>query len=109
MRASRNLDGRADVELLFDVKNYLDVTWEDLDLDEKLRDVLLRGMAYLDRIAGTGLEYRTGSLERGLLLDYVRYVRAGAAQDFGTDFSRELNGLNADMEVMRHEIDCPNF
>lgn len=106
------MDGRVKdqlFELKNEVKNYLDVTWEDRDLDEKLEGILRRGMAYLDRIAGTGLEYRAESLERGLLFDYVRYVRAGAAQDFGSDFSRELNGLHADMEVMGHEKDYPDF
>lgn len=101
---SKRTDG-----LLAEVKNYLDITWEDDALDAKLEGILRRGMAYLDRIAGTGLRYRPDSLERGLLFDYVRYVRSGAAQDFAEDFSRELNGLHTDVEVAGHEKSYPDF
>lgn len=85
--------------LLADARNYLDITWADPDGDVKLWGILLRGIAYLDHAAGVELDYGDGTTARALLLDYVRYVRAGALQDFGRDFAPELLGLHIAGEV----------
>lgn len=90
--------------LAADTKNYLDITWEDEDGDAKLRGILARGMTYLDHAAGVALDYDEGTAARALLLDYVRYVRAGALQDFGRDFAQELLGLHIAGEVSQHDI-----
>lgn len=89
--------------LLADTRNYLDVTWADPDGDVKLLGILERGMAYLDHAAGVELDYGEGTNPRALLLDYVRYVRAGALQDFGRDFAQELLGLHIAGEVRQHD------
>lgn len=89
--------------LLADTRNYLDITWADPDGDVKLLGILARGMAYLDHAAGVKLDYSGETTARALLLDYVRYVRAGALQDFGQDFSQELLGLHVAGEVAQEE------
>ena len=89
--------------LLQDARSYLDITWEDPDGDGKLLGILARGMAYLDHTAGVELDYSEGTNPRALLLDYVRYVRAGALQDFGLDFASELLGLHIAGEVSQHD------
>lgn len=89
-------------ELLKAARNYLDVTWEDPAGDEKLLGILSRGITYLNRIAGEDLDVSEGTRGRELLLDYVRYVRAGALQDFARDFALELNGLNVEREVAQY-------
>ncbi|MEG2383656.1 MAG: hypothetical protein RSB39_08720 [Oscillospiraceae bacterium] len=85
--------------LLSSAKNYLDMTWTDAAGDEKLSGILSRGMKYLDGVAGAKLDYDTETNARALLLDYARYVRANALQDFVNDFLTELNGLHIDSEV----------
>ena len=89
--------------LLADARNYLDITWTDPDGDVKLLGILARGMGYLDHAAGVALDYGEGTAARALLLDYVRYVRAGALQDFGRDFAPELLGLHIAGEVKQHD------
>ena len=89
--------------LLADAKNYLDITWQDPDGDVKLYGILLRGMGYLNHAAGVELDYSDGTAARALLFDYTRYVRAGALQDFGRDFSSELLGLHISGEVEQHD------
>lgn len=91
--------------LLADARNYLDITWADGDGDVKLRGILARGMGYLDHAAGMALDYGEGTAHRALLLDYVRYVRAGALQDFGRDFASELLGLHIAGEVIQKEAE----
>lgn len=96
-------------ELLKAARNYLDITWEDQTLDEKLSGIIRRGKGYLDRIAGETLDYAEGTKGRELLFEYVRYARANALQDFGGDFSSELNALHADGEVARFEQEYPEL
>lgn len=91
--------------LLADARNYLDITWADPDGDVKLLGILERGIAYLDHAAGAALDYGEGTNARALLLEYARYVRAGALQDFGRDFAPELLGLHIAGEVEQYGKD----
>lgn len=77
-------------ELLADVRNYLDITYEDEDGDEKLRGIIRRGMDYLDNIAGKSLRYEEEGIPRALLFDYCRYARNNALELFGQNFRAEL-------------------
>ena len=38
--------------LLNDVKNYLDISWEDENTDNKITGIIERGMKYLNKVAG---------------------------------------------------------
>lgn len=80
-------------ELLADAKNYLDITWQDDETDKKLTGILARGMAFLDRVAGTELDYTVEDVPRSLLFDYTRYARANALNDFIENYLTELNSL----------------
>lgn len=87
-------------ELLEAVRNYLDITFEDKETDEKLKGIMERGMAYMDRVAGTSLDYGKEDMPRQLLLDYCRYARNNVAELFGKNFEADLvtlrNGVQAD-------------
>lgn len=87
--------------LLSDVKNYLDITWEDAEGDEKLTGILARGIAYLDGIAGKKLDYEAESVPRALLFDYTRYARSNALELFAHNFKQELITLRIDGMVNR--------
>lgn len=93
---------RTAAELLASARNYLDITWEDTAGDEKLSGILSRGISRLDHVAGVDLDYSEGTAARELLLDYCRYVRADAMQDFETDFLPELLRLHMDGEVTQN-------
>lgn len=79
--------------LLIDALNYLDITWDDIDTNRKVSGILARGMAFLDRIAGTPQDYTAEDLPRALLFDYARYARENATQDFVNNYLTELNSL----------------
>lgn len=81
------------IALLGDAKNYLDITWQDDETDKKLTGILTRGMAFLNRIAGTDLDYNAEDVPRSLLFDYARYARANALNDFTENYLTELNSL----------------
>lgn len=92
-------------EFLSRVKNYIDITWTDADTDAKICGITARGMTFLDHIAGRALVYSENATETQLLLDYVRYVRAGALPDFAKDFQGELLALSMSGEVAGYGAD----
>lgn len=84
--------------LLSDALNYLDITWDDTDTNRKVSGILARGMAFLDRIAGTPQDYEAEDLARSLLFDYARYARDNATADFTEHYLTELNSLRVASE-----------
>ncbi len=85
--------------LLAAVKNYLDITWTDTDLDTKLTGIIARGMKYLDGVAGVELDYTVEDKPRELLMDYCRYVRSNALDEYMTNYLPELLTLQMQKEV----------
>mgnify|MGYP006918499297 CR=1 FL=1 len=68
--------------LTADVKNCLDITWDDPETDKKVSGWTRAGINYLDSRAGEQMDYQTGSDEWTLLMDYARYARDGALDVF---------------------------
>lgn len=90
-----------DRELLEEVKNYLDITWEDEATDRKVEGMINRGKARLEEIAGAPLSFHLPGLPQSLLLDYCRYANSNALEMFWKNFRDELVALNiqyGDME-----------
>ena len=85
--------------LLDAVRNYLDITWQDDAGDLKLSGIILRGMKYIDSVAGTELDYTVEDKPRELLFDYVRYVRSNALDEFAKNYQHELLTLQIQKEV----------
>lgn len=85
-------------ELLQEVKDYLDITWENEATDRKLKGQIRRGIAYIadktgvDRTAET---FSEGGDDRAqaLLLNYLLYDRAGALDQFVQNYRAEILGL----------------
>lgn len=85
--------------LLPGLRNDQDITWDDGKLDDKLKGFAARGMSTLDRLAGSAQDYEGETFARQLLFDYVRYMRAGAANEFMSNYSREILMLRQMQEV----------
>lgn len=90
-------------ELLAEAKNYLDITWEDTDADNKLKGQLRRGIAYIS--AKTGVDpsaFAGDSVDdraQELLFNYVLYDRAGAVDQFKRNYRSDIVGLRIRWEV----------
>lgn len=84
-----------------DVKNYMDITWQDDATDKKISGIVARGQAYLDRLTGEANDYELESGARALLFDYVRYAFAEALEDFEVNFCGELAQLRQDAILKR--------
>lgn len=80
-------------ELLEDVKNFLDITWEmELGEKKKLSGIIKRGGAYLKgKIGECNFEEETP--EKELLLNYCMYARAGQVDEFIKNYKQEIIAL----------------
>lgn len=95
--------------LLADVKTYLDITWEDENTSKKLKGIIQRGMKYLNSVAGSELDYSEENKPKELLLDYCRYVRSNALEEFQKNYLHELLSLQIHQEVKNHEANNTNI
>lgn len=87
--------------LLTDVKNSLDITWEDEATDRKLSGFTRAGINYLDGKAGEPMEYLNGSDEWALLMEYVRYARDGAMDVFENNYRHLILALQHERRMDR--------
>lgn len=95
------------IGLLEAVRNYLDITWEDIAGDEKLSGIIARGIKYIDGIAGKAMDYTIEDKPRELLLDYCRYARSNALNEFQKKYLHELLTLQMGQEVAAYEAANP--
>lgn len=85
-------------KLLEDVRNYLDITWDDQKGDEKLLGMIKRGMASLAGKIGE-CDFLRDTQERTLLFQLVMYEYSGELQQFWENYKSEIVGLQIAKKV----------
>lgn len=85
-------------QLLYDVKNYLDITWDDPMGEEKLIGMVKRGMNAIQGKIGE-CDFYEETQERALLFDYVMYARAGEVPQFWQNYKEEIVSLQISRKV----------
>ena len=83
------------------LKSHLQITW--FEKDDDLLDMVKEGMAYLDDIAGTEIDYTTDLKVKPLLMDYGRYVYNHSLELFEINFERELFKLSLREGIKAYE------
>lgn len=86
-------------QLLADIKNYLNITWDDAVTDDKLRNMIASGMSYLDGKGGGTLDYESDGTPRTLLFEYVRYMRSNALDVFENNYTALILNMQAERLV----------
>lgn len=86
-------------DMLHDIRNYLDITYADEEVDQKLLGIVKRGMNYLNGKAGETQDYEKEGTARALLFDYCRYARNNALELFEQNFMAELVGLRIGVQT----------
>lgn len=94
--------GSIPVELLSDVKNFLDITWDDEAEDKKISGLIAQGSVYLDGKYGETANYETEGLPRTLLMEYVRYARDRALDVFENNYQSMILAMQNERAVMRY-------
>ena len=80
--------------LLSDVKNYLNITWDDDATDKKVSGLIASGMIYLNAKYGKDADYTADGMPRTLLMEYVRYARDSALDVFENNYQALLLGMH---------------
>ena len=101
------MDGALVESLLADVKNNLDITWNDPETDKKVFGWVQAGIHYLNSRTGEPLDYVTGSDEWALLMDYTRYARDGALDVFEGNYLHLILSLQTERRLRREEAAVP--
>lgn len=89
-------------ELLADVKNYLNITWDDEATDHKIAGLIASGAAYLEDKLGGAANFEEDGMARTLLFDYVRYGRDSALDVFETNYRPLILGEQNKKAVERY-------
>lgn len=87
--------------LTADVKNFLDITWEDPATDKKAAGWTRAGITYLNGKAGQELEYPFGGDDWTLLMEYARYARDAALDVFENNYRSLILALQNDRKIER--------
>ncbi|MCI8862985.1 MAG: hypothetical protein HFI20_10960 [Lachnospiraceae bacterium] len=87
-----------DKTLLAEVKNYLDITWEDALGEQKLMGIVQRGMAAIKGKIGE-CDFFGETQEKALLFDYVMYARTGEIAAFWDNYKSEIISLQISRKV----------
>ena len=86
-------------QLLADIKNYLNITWNDAVTDDKLNTMIASGTSYLDGKGGGTLDYESDGTPRTLLFEYVRYMRSNALDVFENNYTALILNMQAERLV----------
>ena len=89
-------------QLLADVKDYLQISWEDDATDRRLSDMIQSSAAYLDGVTAATNDYTAPGNMRTLLLERVRYQYNGALDAWLNNYLPLVVGaqLGSQCEVM---------
>lgn len=85
--------------LLADVKNHVDITWEDEATDKKIRELISQGMVYINGKYGMMANYTSPGLPRTLLMEYVRYARDSALDVFENNYMSMILAMQHERQV----------
>lgn len=92
-------------DLLADVKNYLNITWDDDETNIKISGLIASAAAYLDSKLGGQPDYETDGMPRTLLMDHVRYARDSALDVFETNYQSLILSAQQDRMVMPDAVE----
>lgn len=94
--------------LLNELKSRLRITWNDEDAE--LEKIIERGKSYFKQLTSKTFSFALDDVETDLLLERCRYVYNNAADEFETNFAKELKRLILDVAVEKrgaHEQENP--
>lgn len=71
-----------DEEFLEEVKRALNITWQDEDTDNNIKDYIKAGIAVLQEDVALQIDFDEDIIARGLLKTYCRYARNNCEEFF---------------------------
>lgn len=85
--------------LLIDVKNYLNITWDDDATDQKISGIVAAGIYYINSKAGKENDYTKDGMPRTILFEFARYMRDDALDVFENNYRSLLLAMQNEGRV----------
>ncbi|WP_431030050.1 hypothetical protein [Lysinibacillus sp. LZ02] len=95
------MDEIVKAELLTELKDNLQITWEDDVTDRSLVRFITSSKNVLNELCNGELEYAAGSTERELLLERCRYMWNNATDSFRENYRKDLQRLSMKYAVKK--------
>lgn len=89
-------------QLIDDIKNRRNITWDDEATDANIRGFIASGMIYLDKKLGEAADYEVDGDPRTLLFEYVRYAMDAALDVFENNYRALLLSMQNGRMVQRY-------
>ena len=83
-----------ELQVLEELKNYLDITWDDPGVKKKLLGMIRRGMVAISEKVG-----KCETQEKTLLFQLVMYEYSGELKQFWINYKDEIIGLQVVKKV----------
>lgn len=93
-----------DIEaLLRKLKAKLSITWDDIEIEERLRTIIEDAEITLNHKLGTNFDYSQPGQERTLFLNYCMYAWNNCLNEFDENYKKEIYQIRAKYEVQQYK------
>lgn len=82
-----------DINLLNELKDKLNITWDEETTNRELNRLISRGIKYFNELCEKEFTFEEDSKERELLMERCRYAWNSALDDFEINYKKELSRL----------------
>lgn len=82
-----------EAQLLADLRDHLQITWEDATTNRTLEQSIANAKTYFNELCAKEFTYEEVSIERELLLERCRYAWNNALDEFETNYAKNLQRL----------------
>lgn len=89
------------MELVDKIIRRMHITWADTDEWHNVEEQVRSGIAFLNGIAGSVIDFDTDEIAYQLLYDYVRYLRSDCSELFEKNYLSSLNALRLRYRIKR--------
>ena len=89
--------------LLQELKDNLNITWDEEETNRKLNSILKDAKETLDYKLGATIDYSVPGIEHNLFLNYCMYVYNNCSNEFDYNYLNELYQVRQKYEVLNYE------
>ena len=87
------------LQLASDIKNYLNITWDDQAENSKIINLVNSGISYINSKYGGTADYYSPGFPRTLIFEYVRYARDNALDVFEQNYTAMILAMQTEKAV----------
>ena len=92
-----------DKNLLQEVKDKLNITWDEEETNRKLEGIINDAIATLNWKLGDRIDYSIEGQEHNLFLNYCMYAYNNCTNEFDDNYFNEIMQLRQKYEVLNYE------